>query len=139
MAYFGLITHLQNVRKDENSDRLYLAECFNEGVIVGEASKEGDLVLYLPSDGQIERWFGDNFHLFRKNIDGTAQGGYLENNGHIRAIRLRGNQSSGIVINVDKIYNIYGDQGWKDGDTVSTIKDREFCRKYIPKSKKPCT
>ena len=26
MAYFGLVTKLQNCRKDENSDRLYLAE-----------------------------------------------------------------------------------------------------------------
>ena len=32
MAYFGLITRLQNCRKDENSDRLYLADCFNEAV-----------------------------------------------------------------------------------------------------------
>lgn len=32
MAYFGLVTKLQNCRKDENSDRLYLADCFNEGL-----------------------------------------------------------------------------------------------------------
>lgn len=135
MAYFGLVTKLQNVRKDENSDRLYLAECFGEGVIIGSDMQEGQMVLYLPTDGQIERWFGDRYNLFRKNRDGTAQGGYLEDNGHVRAIKLRGNQSSGIVISLDKIYSFFGDQNWSDNDKVNTINGKEFCRKYIPNHK----
>lgn len=137
MAYFGLVTKLQNVRKDENSDRLYLADCFNEGVIVGPDMQTGQLVLYLPTDGEIERWFGNEFYLFSKNEDGTPQGGYIENNGHIRAIKLRGNQSSGVVIALDKVYEKFGNQNWKDGDKVNTINDKEFCRKYIPKRKTP--
>lgn len=130
--YYGLVTKLQDCHKDPNSDNLYLAKCFGEGVIIGPNMKNEDLVLYLPQDGQIERWFGNTFNLFRKNEDGTSQGGYIENNGHIRAIRLRGNESSGIVINLDKIYDEFGYQNWKDGDTVNTINGKEFCRKYIP-------
>lgn len=133
MAYFGLVTHLCNVRKDENSDRLYLAECFGEGVIVGPDMREGELVLYLPTDGKIERWFGNAFNLFRKNEDGTPQGGYIEDNRHIRAIKLRGNQSSGVVIALDKIYDAFGDQKWLVGEKVNTINDKVFCSKYIPK------
>lgn len=139
MAYFGLVTKLQNCRKDENSDRLYLADCFYEGVIVGPDMKTGDLVLYLPTDGQIDRWFGDKFILFRKNEDGTEQGGYLENNGHVRAIKLRGNESSGIVISLERVYETFGNQHWKDGDKVNIINGKEFCRKYIPKRKTPST
>ena len=135
MAYYALVTKLNNLRKDENSDRLYLADCFNEGVIVGPDMHTGQLVLYLPTDGEIERWFGNEFCLFRKNEDGTSQGGYIENNCHIRAIKLRGNQSSGVVIALDRVYEKFGDQGWKDGDKVNTINDKEFCRKYIPKRK----
>lgn len=139
MAYFGLVTKLWNCRKDENSDRLYLADCFNEGVIVGPDMKTGDLVLYLPTDGQVDHWFGDKFTLFRKNEDGTEQGGYLENNGHVRAIKLRGNESSGIVISLERVYEIFGNQHWKNGDKVNTINGKEFCRKYIPKRKTPNT
>lgn len=139
MAYFGLVTKLQNCRKDENSDRLYLADCFNEGVIVGPDMKTGDLVLYLPTDGQVDRWFGDKFTLFRKNEDGAEQGGYLENNGHVRAIKLRGNESSGIVISLERVYETFGDQHWKNGDKVNAINGKEFCRKYIPKHKTPRT
>lgn len=135
MAYYGLVTKINNVHKDPNSDRLYLADCFMEGVIIGPDMKTGDLVLYLPTDGEIDRWFGDSFNLFRKNLDGTSQGGYLENNGHVRAIKLRGNQSSGIVIAVNKVYEKFGNQNWVDGDKVNTINSKEFCRKYIPRQK----
>lgn len=91
MAYFGLVTEIENVHKDPNSDRLYLAECCTEGVIVGPDMRDGDKVLYLPTDGKIERWFGNTLCLFRKNEDGTPQGGYIEDNCHIKAIKLRGN------------------------------------------------
>lgn len=139
MAYYALVTKLNNLHKDPNSDNLWLADCFNEGVIVGSNMKENELVLYLPTDGEIERWFGDAFTLYRKNLDGTPQGGYLENSSHIRAIKLRGNQSSGIVISLAHVYEVFGDQHWEDGDKVNTVNDKEFCRKYIPKRKYPQT
>ena len=134
--YYALITKLQNVRKDENSNNLYLAECFFEGVIVGPDSYTGQEVLYLPTDGKIERWFGDELKLFRKNLDGTPQGGYVDDNAHVKAIRLRGNQSSGIVVPLDRVYEIWGNQGWQDGDKVTQINGKEFCSKYIPRNKK---
>lgn len=134
--YYALITKLQNVRKDENSNNLYLAECFFEGVIVGPNSYTGQEVLYLPTDGKIERWFGDKLKLFRKNLDGTSQGGYVDDNAHVKAIKLRGNQSSGIVVPLDRIYEVWGDQGWQDGDKVTQINGKEFCSKYIPRNKK---
>lgn len=134
--YYALVTKLQNVRKDENSNNLYLAECFFEGVIVGPNSYTGQEILYLPSDGKIERWFGDELKLFRKNLDGTPQGGYVDDNAHVKAIKLRGNQSSGIVIPLDRIYEIWGNQGWQDGDKVTQINGKEFCSKYIPRTKK---
>lgn len=136
MAYFGIICKLENVRKDPNSDRLWLADCLREGVIVGDDAAEGELVLYLPTDGQIDRWFGDKFRLFRKNEDGTVQGGYLENNGHVRAIKLRGNESSGITIPIGKVFMEFGEQPWNLGDHVTEINGKEFCRKYIPKRKR---
>lgn len=132
MAYTGLVVRLENYRKDPNSDNLYLAEVFGEGVIVGSNMKDGDLVLYLPQDGRIERWFGDELKLFRKNLDGSSQGGYIENNGHVRAIRLRGNQSSGIVIAYDRIVELFGEQNWAEGDKVTEINNTRFCEKYIP-------
>lgn len=135
MSYQALVTTLSNVRKAENADHLYLADVFGEGVVVGPDMKDGDKVVYFPTDGKIERWFGDKFTLFRKNTDGTVQGGYLEDNGHVRAIKLRGHQSSGIVIPYDHIKSVFVNVNWKVGDTVTEISGREFCSKYIPKQK----
>lgn len=135
MSYTALVTHLNNYRKDENSERLYLADCFGEGVIVGSDVEPGELVLYMPTDGRLLRWFGDAFHLFKKNEDGTPQGGYIENNGHIKAIKLRGNQSSGVVLKVSEVYRMFGNQNWVDGDKVTTVNGKTFIKKYVPKQK----
>ena len=105
-------------------------------MIVGPNSFTGQEVLYLPTDGKIERWFGDKLKLFRKNLDGTPQGGYVDDNSHVKAIKLRGNQSSGIVVPLDRIYEVWGNQGWQDGDKVTQINGKEFCSKYIPRTKK---
>lgn len=137
MAYTGLVTNIVGVRKAPNSDNLYLGSCFGEDVLIGKDIQEGELVLYLPSDGRVERWFGDDFHLFRKNEDGTPQGGYLDDNGHVKAIKLRGNFSYGIVVSCEKIFAKYGDLGWKAGDTPTKINDKVFCQKYIPRPSDP--
>ena len=132
MAYFGLVTNLTNLHKDPNSNTLYLANCCGDGVIVNDTFTETEWVLYLPSDGKVHRWFGDELTLFRKNVDGTPQGGYLEDNGHIKAIKLRGNRSSGIVLHLSTIYDHFGNQGWQYGDVVDSINGKVFVEKYVP-------
>lgn len=132
MAYFGIVTQLTNLHKDPNSNSLYLAECCGDGVIVTDTFDEEMLVVYLPTDGKVHRWFGDKMTLFRKNLDGTVQGGYLEDNGHVKAIRLRGNRSSGIVLKLSSIYEVFGNQGWQLYDKVDSINGKVFVEKYIP-------
>lgn len=134
MAYLAYITKLENVQKDPNSDNLYTATCMSEGIIVGNESKDGDIVLYLPADGAVERWFGDAFNLFRKNTDGTAQGGYLDDNGHIKALKLRGNRSEGIAISWAKVTEIFPDKS-KLGDSINSLNGKLFVKKYIPKQR----
>lgn len=137
MAYKAYVTQLQNVEKAPNSDNLYIGRIFWHEQVITNDIPAGTEVLYLPSDGELFRWFGDELSLFRKNEDGTPQGGYIDDNGHIRAIRLRGNRSDGIVITLDRIYEIFGDQGWKVGDEVDEVNGEKFCTKYIPKRSAP--
>lgn len=51
MSYCGFITKLTNVRPHSNADRLQLADCLGNTTCVGLDVKEGDVVLYFPSDG----------------------------------------------------------------------------------------
>ena len=53
MAYCGYVTRLKNVRKHSNADRLQLADCFGNTVIVSLAYFEGQLGVYFPVDGQL--------------------------------------------------------------------------------------
>lgn len=133
MAYFAYYTELKNVQKDPNSDNLYTATCLMENVIVGNEAYDGMQVLYLPADGKIDRAFGDKFQLFRKNTDGTSQGGYLDDNGHIKALKLRGLRSEGIAIGIEKVKTVYPNFDHKLGAEFNTIGDYQFCQKYIPK------
>ena len=130
--YKAYVTTLTNVRKAENADRLMIAECFGEQVIVGSDMYEGQKVLYLPADGAVQQWFGDKYELFRKDIHGNKMKGYLERNGHIKAMRLRGNRSEGIAIPLDKIQ---GDIKIDEDGGTTIIDGKIFVKKYIPKQK----
>lgn len=140
MSYAGHITELKNVHKDPNSDNLYLAECLNEGVIVGPESYEGQRVIYFPADGCLDYDFAMKFGLMRKDKDGNPAGGYLDYPScHIRAIKLRGNRSEGIAIDLQKVADAYDCPDLmtdtEGGNLVTHICGIEVCKKYIPKRK----
>lgn len=142
MSYAGYVTTLKNVHKDPNSDRLYLAECLNEGVIVDDTAYEGQRVIYFPADGCLDYDFAMKFGLMRKDKDGNPAGGYLDYPScHIRAIKLRGNRSEGIAISLKRVLNAYDDMTpFEDGDQITHIAGIEICKKYIPKKKEnTCT
>lgn len=135
MSYTGFYTKLENVHKDPNSDRLYLATCMQEGVIVGPDSYDGQPVFYFPADGCLDYDFAMKFGLMRKDKDGNPTGGYLDYPScHIRAIKLRGNRSEGIVIDAAKVLDAYDDMTtFMFGDKVTHIAGHEICKKYVPK------
>lgn len=137
MSYFGYYTELKNVHKDPNSDRLYLATCMEEGVIVGPESYDGQRVFYFPADGCLDYDFAMKFGLMRKDKDGNPAGGYLDYPScHIRAIKLRGNRSEGIAIDAQKVLDAYDDMTeFELGDKFTHIAGHEVCKKYVPKRK----
>ena len=66
MAYCGYITRLKNVRKHPNADRLQLADCFGNTVIVGLDCAEGDIGIYFPVDLQLSEEYCNANNLVRK-------------------------------------------------------------------------
>ena len=133
--YKAYVTTLTNVRKAENADRLMIAECFGEQVIIGSEMYEGQQVLYLPADGEVQEWFGDKYGLFRKDKDGNKAGGYLERNGHVKAMKLRGNRSEGIAIPLEKIEEKFLPGEVAESGGCTKIGGKLFVKKYIPKQK----
>ena len=98
--YCAYITTIRELRKHSNADRLQCATIFGNNVIVDMTYKSGDRVIYFPVDGQLGKEFADDNNLVRKkDAEGNNIGGYLDpNKRNITALKLRGEQSDGLVL-----------------------------------------
>lgn len=137
MAYCGYITRLKNVRKHSNADRLLLADCFGNTVIVSLDYTENQLGVYFPVDGQLSVEFcAANDLVRRKDENGNPCGGYLDpDKRNIKAMKLRGEKSDGLFLPLTALANFTTISDLKEGDTITILNGVEICKKYIPKIK----
>lgn len=137
MAYCGYVTRLKNVRKHSNADRLQLADCFGNTVIVSLEYTEGQLGVYFPVDGQLsERFCQANDLVRRKDENGNPCGGYLDpEKRNIKAMKLRGEKSDGLFLPLTCLADFITVSDLKEGDTITVLNGEEICKKYIPKRK----
>lgn len=137
MAYCGYVTRLKNVRKHSNADRLQLADCFGNTVIVSLDYQENQLGVYFPVDGQLSEEFCKvNDLVRRKDENGNYCGGYLDpEKRNIKAMKLRGEKSDGLFLPLTSLANFTTVSDLKEGDTITILNGVEICKKYIPKRK----
>ena len=138
MAYVGYITQIKNLRKHPNADRLQLAECFGNTVVLGMDYKDNQIGVYFPEGGQLSEEFCKvNDLVRRKDENGNPAGGYLDpDKRNIKALRLRGEKSDGLFLPLTCLANFTTISNLKIGDTIDTLNGVEICRKYIPHSNK---
>ena len=136
MAYCGYITRLKNVRKHPNADRLQLADCFGNTVIVSMEYTKNQLGVYFPVDGQLSVEFcAANDLVRRKDENGNPCGGYLDpEKRNIKAMKLRGEKSDGLFLPLTSLANFTTVSDLKEGDTITMLNGVEICKKYIPRS-----
>ena len=136
MSYNVYITRLTNVRPHPNADRLQLADCFGNTVCVSCDHTEGELGVYLPTDGQISEEFGKANDLFRrKDENGNNVGGFIDPvKRNVQCIRLRGERSDGLFLPLTCLEPFGDISALKEGDIVTVFNGHEIARKYIPKT-----
>lgn len=138
--YCGYVTRLKNVRKHPNADLLVLADVFDSTVVVGANSQDGDIVIYFPCDGQLSAEYCEYNNLLRKKDEnGNNIGGFLDpDKRNVKAIKLRGERSDGLVMPLSSLDYINKDL--KDmlvvGDQITVLDGKEVCRKYIPRGRR---
>ena len=141
--YQAYVTNIKNLRPHPNADRLDLGECFGNTVCVGRWEyAEGDLVVYFPTDGQLSEEFCAQHDLVRRKDDaGNQCGGYLEpGKRNIKAIRLRGEESDGLVMPLTCLeYTGVDVRTLEAGFAFTAINGKEICCKYIPRSNRRAT
>lgn len=136
MSYQGYITKLKNVRQHPNADRMKLADCFGNTVCVGLDAVENEIIIYFPTDGQLSVEYCEQNNLVRKKDEnGNNIGGYLDpDKRNVKAIKLRGEKSDGIVMPLSSI--VYTGINLDDlnvGDPITVLNGHEICQKYIPR------
>ena len=134
MTYSAYVVKIEKLRKHTNADRLMIATVFGNDVIVGKDVKVGDVMVYFPTDGRLGLEFAEKNNLLRKkDKDGKNTGGYLDpKKRHIRAIKLRGEESDGLLTSLDSLSHFCDINELKVGDKINVLNGVLICEKYIP-------
>ena len=121
--YCAYVTTLKGLRKHSNADRLQCVEVFGQNVIVDLSYKDGQKVVFFPSDGQLSEEYAKDNNLVRmKDENGNNIGGYMDaRKRSVTAIRLRGEKSEGLVLPIESLSKYVDVAKLKDGDQITVI------------------
>lgn len=132
--YSATVIRVPKVRKAENSDRLYIIDVMGITAIVDDSwlTREGELALLFPAEVQLEPGFmkANNLYRDKELNDDKTQAGYIDTNRRVRAMKLRGNISNGLVMPLHSLYQIEH-SALSEGDVFDTINGYSVCRKYV--------
>ena len=131
----GFVVEIKDIKPHPNADRLELCYVFGNQVVINKGILNiGDKAFYVPSDMQLGFEFCKANNLLRED------GGYLENNRHVRCIRLRHEFSDGILLPIKCLNDFTDTSELRAGDRISVLNGIEIVRKYVPpiqKTKNP--
>jgi hypothetical protein len=132
MTYHAYVTRIHNVRKHPNADRLLIGNCFGNNVVIGIDTRDSQLGLYFPTDGQISTEFLVANNLLRvKNEDGTQAGGLFDMSGRVKTQRLRGEKSDGFWIPITSLaYTGVNYPELPEGSIINDVNGHHLCHKY---------
>ncbi|MDY0829078.1 RNA ligase family protein [Microbacterium sp. BG28] len=119
-----------------NADRLVGLGIFGYTVITQKDGtlREGDLAVFFPAECQISdalAWAANLYRHAERNID-PSQTGYLEDNRRVRALKLRGTVSNGLILPVSVVADAFGvpESDFVEGTAFDAINGDEVSRKY---------
>lgn len=131
--YAATVVRVPKAVKAENSDRLYKLTTLGITVIGSEEwiAREGELAILFPSEVRLSDDYLRENNLYSSpelNKD-TGEKGYVEKNGRVRAIKLRGNISNGMMMPLTSLTYL-GEIQFEEGVEFDTVGDVKVCEKY---------
>jgi len=141
--YVCRIVKINNLRVHPNADRLEIITVDGANIIVAKDTyKVGDVVIFCPTEVALNKEFlsaNNQFEDKELNKDKDVKG-YFNRYGRVRAISLRGEPSRGFIFPLNWFENWFDCVLLHTVDELNelinvefdTVKDIEFCKKYIP-------
>lgn len=105
--YLAKIVNIENFTSHPNADALKIAHVGGYSIIVG-INEEPGLYVYFPALSQINENLLSYANLYRhteKNSNPEEKPGFFEDNGRVKAIKLRGVVSEGFLLPVQILQN----------------------------------
>ena len=124
----------------EGLDNLVALPIFGFQALVGKATNEGELGILFTAECQLSADYCRQNNLYDKpelNADPLAKG-YLSAKRRVRAIRMRGHDSSALFMPLASLAKLGIDiSGLAEGQQFNIIDGIEICTKYIIKTNEP--
>tara|TARA_B100001245_G_C22885773_1_gene426196 strand:+ start:695 stop:1981 length:1287 start_codon:yes stop_codon:yes gene_type:complete len=135
--YAGVIVRLPSPVALEGLDNLVGLQVLGSQALVAKDSDYGELALVFTAGTQLSEEFAyrNNLHRHNDKNEDQSQSGYLEDNRHVRSLKLRGHRSDALIVGLDSLSYIkrLDLSQFKEGDTFDRIGDHEICRKFVRK------
>lgn len=132
--YKATVLKIKNVRPHPNADRVQLATCHGNQVVVGLDVKEDHLGVYFPSDGQLSHDFCYANNLYREaslNKFPDERGGMFDSNRRVRAQKFRGEISDGFWVPLHQFGFIQVTGLDVEGFEFNEWGEVHICNKYV--------
>lgn len=126
------------VRDAKNSDNLVTVSIMWYNVLLNKNTNREWLFLFFPAECKLNTDYLANNNLYSDselNADKEAKG-YINSQGRVRAVRLRGNNSSALIMPISSLEGIVDYSKLKLWDKFNEINWVLLCDKYTPPAKK---
>jgi hypothetical protein len=135
--YAAIVVKLPAPVKLEGLDNLVGLQVLGAQALVAKDSDYGELALVFTAGTQLSEEFAYKNNLHRHGDRNEDQGktGYLEDNRHVRSLKLKGHTSSALIMHLDSLSYIkkLDISQFNEGDIFDNIGDNPICQKYISK------
>lgn len=136
--YSATVIRVPELRKAQNSDRLYIIDKLGMTAIVDASwlDKVGELALIFPAEVQIAHDILERNNLYTDpELNSNREKGYVGKNRRVRAIKLRGTISNALVLPTTALGFRSFHHTWEEGQVFDTFDGTEVCRKYVVETK----
>jgi hypothetical protein len=130
--YTAVIVKLSNTFALQGLDKLVGVSVFGNTCIIPKDYDLNQLYVFFPAETQLSPQYLTENNLYRNSNynDDMTQKGYFEDNGRVKAIKLKGNVSTGVLMPVDSLYRLETGSVLL-GDEFNELNGVFICKKYI--------